>query len=110
MATGMAQEAVAVLAYRRFLSERFPNVLASAVLVAAHNLVTSSIQGVYLPPGHDQRYCVTYVLQLLPSRYYPDVSNVTWSPPCQASMVPGLGPVGVTGGPNCPDTLPTGCR
>jgi len=108
--SGMTQEAIAVLAYRRFLGMTSPGLVASAVLVAAHNLVTSTVPKMFLSAGRDQLFCISFVLQDLPGRYYPDTSDVSWLPPCEASMVPGLGPVPVTGGPMCPEALPSECQ
>lgn len=112
-AIGKDQEAVGVLAYRRFLamtSLTSPGLVASAVLVAAHNLVTGTLPAQYVPVGRGELFCVSSVLQSLPGRYYPDLAGVSWFPPCEASLVPGLGPAGFTQGPDCADALPEGCR
>lgn len=110
---GKDQEAVAILAYRRFLavtSLTSPGLVASAVLVAAHNLVTGTVPAQYVSVGRGELFCVSALLQSLPSRYYADVAGVSWFPPCEASLVPGLGPASFTGTFACPDALPAGCR
>lgn len=83
-----------VLAYRAFVEQTWALPSASSVLVAFHNLVTSSIIGNpetqrFLAADRQRLYCAQDVISAVPVQYHSDLQMAMPLP--QAAMgVPGL--------------------
>mmetsp|Transcript_42926 Transcript_42926/g.118722 ORF Transcript_42926/g.118722 Transcript_42926/m.118722 type:complete len:418 (-) Transcript_42926:299-1552(-) len=93
----LSAEVRAVRAYRSFLSKTWKNPMASAVLVAFHNLVTYTIDRSWFPPGYGKMFCFTDLspqndkgekaLRKLARKW-----KVSGKKEPSAALVPGIGP------------------